>query len=180
MSRCDNLPIPPFESSYPKQELELSLQYNKDLKILNSKVISSLVAPELTNAIVVAIYEIRLFASGWSPLQGTETRKFASFQPFIHGPGLNDPTSRRLRVDELLEPQDDGSKICWIEKDIREFLRNPLNTQAKPLNCSGERAAGNSLPVQSAARDVVPSYHRSSFTVKCSRMLVLRLVECTS
>jgi hypothetical protein len=51
-------------------------------------------------------YDIKLFTSGWSPLQGTETRKFVHTRT-----GSDDPTGRRLRVDEFLELQDDGSKI---------------------------------------------------------------------
>jgi hypothetical protein len=57
---------------------------------------------------------------------------------------------------------------CRVEKDISEFLKNPLNTQAKPLkNCSTcrarfrasnskKRAAKDSLPVQPAKRRRTP------------------------
>jgi len=87
---------------------------NEDLDFLNSKVISSLVAPELDNATIVAKRHIlrhqviRIRIEHFARSRG---QKIGIFPALHTRTKSNDPTSRRLRVDELLELQDDGSKI---------------------------------------------------------------------
>ena len=87
---------------------------NEDLEFLNSKVISSLDAPELDNATVVAkrhILRHQVIRIRMEPFAKNRDQKICIFPALHTRTKSNDPTSRRLRVDELLELQDDGSKI---------------------------------------------------------------------
>ena len=87
---------------------------NEDLEFLNSKVISSLDAPELDNATVVAkrhILRHQVIRIRVEPFARNRDQKICIFPALHTRTKSNDPASRRLRVDELLELQDDGSKI---------------------------------------------------------------------
>jgi hypothetical protein len=87
---------------------------NEDLDFLNSKVISSLAAPELDDATIVAKRHIlrhqviRIRIEHFARNRG---QKIGIFPALHTRTTSNDPSSRRLRVDELLDLQDDGSKI---------------------------------------------------------------------
>jgi hypothetical protein len=86
----------------------------KDRDFLNSKVISSLVAPELDDATIVVkrnslrhqVNRIRI-----EHFARTRNQKIYIF-PAIHTRTRSkDPTGRRLRIEELLQLQDNGSRI---------------------------------------------------------------------
>ena len=106
MGRCDNHPILPSESSCPERELELSLM--KDLEISNSKVISPL---NWINATKRHILRHQIIRIRMEPFARNRDQKICALHARTRS---NDPTSRRLRVDELLELQDDGSEIPFL------------------------------------------------------------------